>query len=444
MSVQVSRILHAGYLFQSKQANLAFDPIFENPFSRNCFAYPDAKFDLAAIRILKLDAVFISHFHDDHCSLESLNLLLKETPIFLYCQFPEIPEMIRKLGFQKVHELQIGESIEIKDFKITIRPALDFDVDSLFHVQIQNLNILNVVDSWIDPDELQRLARTKWDLILWPFQTMRELEALSPSRSSKEEPEIPSEWKEQLQILKPKFLVPSSCQFIHESWSWYNQFMFPITYKRFAAEMQEILPKTKIQRMDPGSSFHLTDQSLTASVPVSWIQTGSATDYDFRPDLQVPTSAEVAKHFPALSQSQKEKVFDYCQKDLLNQYPELGTADDYFLKPRLWKLSLFDHQGEKIDFLYEILDQKIELVTESSLDFGWLTEISIYKLHSALTTGESLTSLYARINDRKFTNEIEKDLNGVDLVEDPLVRCLFNKSPAAYQEAQLRRILEQN
>ena len=79
--LKISRILHAGYLFECSDVSIAFDPIFENPFSKNCYAYPNVQFNHEKIRNLRLDAVFISHYHDDHCSLESLVLLSKETPI---------------------------------------------------------------------------------------------------------------------------------------------------------------------------------------------------------------------------------------------------------------------------------------------------------------------------------------------------------------------------
>ena len=85
MTVQVSRILHAGYVFWCEDVEIFVDPIFENPFSRNCYAFPDVRFDLAAIRLLRPAAVFISHYHDDHCSLDSLDLLPRDTPVYLYC-----------------------------------------------------------------------------------------------------------------------------------------------------------------------------------------------------------------------------------------------------------------------------------------------------------------------------------------------------------------------
>ncbi|MGE3760530.1 MAG: MBL fold metallo-hydrolase, partial [Pseudobdellovibrionaceae bacterium] len=297
--MKISRILHAGYIFQSGDTQIAFDPIFENPFSRNCFAFPNVEFDHRKIRDLKLDAVFISHYHDDHCSLESLNLLDRQTPIYIYCLFDELFAWIRQLGFKKVYSLKLNSSIVVGEFEITPRRALDADVDSLFHIKAAGLDVLNVVDSWIDLETLDLLKQTSWDLILWPFQTMREIEVLSPSRFSRVPEGIPPEWIEQLKELKPKNIVPSSCQFIHESWSWYNQALFPISYIAFAEEVEEVLPETKIIRLDPSLSICLSKNFWERSASLDWIFPigNQDVDYDYQMDFTPQPISEIAKHF---------------------------------------------------------------------------------------------------------------------------------------------------
>ena len=244
--LKISRVLHAGYIFSCGRTQILFDPIFENPFSRNCFAFPSVRFDTEAIQKLKFSAIFISHYHDDHCSLDSLNLLDRSIPIYIYCIHIDLIEMLQELGFKSVTALKHDLTIQFGPIKITTRKALDIDVDSIFQIQVGELNILNVVDSWIDDKTMQLLEMYKpWDLILWPFQTMRELEVLSPLRANSNA-EIPKEWVRQLQTLQPRFLIPSSCQFIHEDWSWYNQAFFPISYKRFADEIKTVLKITTI------------------------------------------------------------------------------------------------------------------------------------------------------------------------------------------------------
>jgi hypothetical protein len=72
---------------------------------------------------------------------------------------------------------------------------------------------------------------------------------------------------------------------------------------------------------------------------------------------------------------------------------------------------------------------------------AWTTGIPAAKLYAALELGESLTSMYMRINDTVFEPDVERDLADADVVDDPLIRCLFGDTFGAYQAAQLRRLL---
>jgi hypothetical protein len=243
----ISRILHAGYVFDCGGTRIAFDTVFENPFSRNCHAFPDLRFDEAGIRADRFDAVFISHFHDDHCSLDSLDLLDRATPLYIYCIFDALFDMVRALGFTQVHALRLNETVQVGPFGVTPREAMDADVDSMFQVRAAGMNVLNVVDSWIDNGTLAALVdEGPWDMVLWPFQTMREIEVLAPSRFAAAPPSLPEHWLPQLQALNPRYVVPSSCQFRQEPWSWYNRAFFPITYARFGQEVAEALPGAQV------------------------------------------------------------------------------------------------------------------------------------------------------------------------------------------------------
>lgn len=444
MALKISRILHAGYVFKTEQTQIAFDPIFENPFSKNCFAFPDVKFDLEKIKDLKLSAVFISHYHDDHCSLESLQHLDKDTPVYIYCVFEELFLLVQELGFKNVHSLQLDTPVLIGDFEITPRRALDADVDSMFQIKSQGLNILNVVDSWIDDDVLNQLQTlSPWDLILWPFQTMREIEVLTPSRNRSKKSEIPSEWISQLQKLNSRYLIPSSCQFLQESWSWYNQAFFPISYEQFQQEMKVVLPSSTVMRLNPSASLILDKDSAKYSEKLNWvIPVGDQNvDYKFDSEIIAPLTADIAKNFEALTKEQTEKIYSYCQKDLIEKFSSLEhSLDPYFEKSRFWRLSVFDHTGACRNFFYQIQKNKIYLTDENPAELSWTTEIPISRFYGALEFGETLTSLYLRINDVIFSDKIEQEIESVDVIEDPLIRCLFNGSFGSYQKAQLIKI----
>ncbi|MBQ5949549.1 MBL fold metallo-hydrolase [Massilia sp. ST3] len=440
----VSRILHAGYVLECEGARIAFDTIFENPFSRNCHAFPDVRFDAERIRRQRFDAVFISHFHDDHCSLESLDLLDRATPLYVYCIFEELFAMIRALGFTQVHALSLNVPVAIGPFKVTPREAMDADVDSMFQVQAAGLNLLNVVDSWIDEDTLAQLVEQgPWDMVLWPFQTMREIEVLAPSRAAAAPPVLPEEWIRQLKALAPRVVVPSSCQFQQEPWSWYNRAFFPITYAQFAREVGAALPRARVVRMNPSVSVRLDADGLHPAAPLDWVLPVGEQDLDYvyEGNAAPPSSAEIARHFAPLSAAQEAVVMRYCRTGLVEKYGEVEASSDYFDHPRLWQLSVYGGAGEVSRFHYLLEPGRATPVEAQAGALAWTTEIPAAKLYAALELGESLTSMYMRINDTVFDAGIERALLDADVVDDPLIRCLFSDSFGAYQAAQLRRLL---
>ena len=437
MSVKVSRIFHAGYILECDGTAIAFDTLFENPFSRNCFVFPKVEISTESIKSLVFDAIFISHYHDDHCSLESLNLLDRNTPLFIFCIHKEIFEWIRELGFKNIYPLALGSSVQVGPFDITPLPALDRDVDSLFHIKVRDFNILNVVDSWIDEKTMAILEQVKtWDLVMWPFQTMREIETLEPQAAELTDRKIPFECLHQIQRLKPKLIIPSSCQFVFEDWSWLNKTYFPISYELFEKQIAEALPDAKVKRLDPSRSIFLEKAGFKTAEPLPWLQLigSDLDDYSFDGNhLPTPTS-EVAKHFPEISASQALKIQNYIQLQMPKDFYERGPSqDEFFKKRRFWRLTLFDRQGQNEAFHFSIEEDQMILLDGRPEYVDWKTEIVAYKLSSALETGESLSSLYIRITKKDKV---------ADPLEDPLIRCLFEGKFGSYQRAQLRKIIK--
>ncbi|WP_295996514.1 MBL fold metallo-hydrolase [Rugamonas sp.] len=444
MTLKISRILHAGYVFECEGTAIAFDPIVENPFSRNCHAFPAVAFDHGQIRQLKLAAVFISHFHDDHCSFDSLDLLDRRTPIYLYCQFDQLFDMIRELGLLDVHALRTDTPVHIGPYTVTPREALDTEVDSLFHIHAAGLNVLNVVDSWIAPDTLATLARSApWDMVLWPFQTMREIEVIAPSRTEREAAHIPAEWLDQLRLLNPRYIVPSSCQFVQEPWSWYNHAMFPITYRQFGREVGAALPGATIVQLSPSVSVELDRDTLTPAAPLPWVHPVGPQDVDYAYDQHIaaPATADIARRFAPLAAAQAELVHAYCRAGLLDKYRAMELPEDsYFEQPRHWQLALYDHAGALSLYHYRVEGDTITPLPVPPPALSWTTQLPLAKLYAALALGESLTSMYLRINDTLFDSATEAEVQSADIVDDPLIRCLFNDAFGAYQAAQLKRI----
>ena len=442
-SLTISRILHAGYVFDCGATRIAFDTIFENPFSHNCHAFPDVRFDLDQVRRQRFDAVFISHFHDDHCSLDSLDVLDRATPIYLYCLFDELFAMIRQLGFTHVHALHLNEAVTVGSCTVTPREAMDADVDTMFQVQAAGLNVLNVVDSWIDETTLAQLvAAGPWDMVLWPFQAMREIDVLAPTRTEAPPPALPDHWIPQLRALAPRYIVPSSCQFVQEPWSWYNRAFFPISYALFSHEVSAALPSAQVVRLNPSVAVTLDARRLHPAPSLAWVLPVGPQDVDYvyAGNAAPPSTSDIARRFAPLNAQQQARVDQWCRVELPSQYGEVEAGSDYFDVARVWQLSLYDHEGTATVYRYRLARDRAVL-DDGAGPLGWTTEIPAAKLHAALEAGEALTSVYLRVNATVFDEATESALADVDVVDDPLIRTLFSGTFGAYQAAQLKRLL---
>ena len=132
---------------------------------------------------------------------------------------------------------------------------------------------------------------------------------------------------------------------------------------------------------------------------------------------------------------------DFCQAEIVERFQCLPEPQDaYFAKSRIWRLVIYNNLGQAFNFHYKIKLNLIESLGAELLDPSWLTEISMTKLYGALENGETLSSIYIRINDILFDSQTEDELQDVDLIEDPLLRCLYQSSFGGYQKNQLRKL----
>lgn len=232
---------------------------------------------------------------------------------------------------------------------------------------------------------------------------------------------------------------------MQEPWSWYNRAFFPITYAQFTREVQAALPAAQVVRLDPSVSVRLDADGLHPAAPLAWVIPvgGQDVDYDYQGNAAPPPTGDIARHFAALTATQMQRVLDYCLSELPQKYGAVEASSDYFDTPRTWRLSLFDHHGEVTRFHYRLAEDAATLVDGAdAVPLGWSTELPAAKLYGALEQGESLTTMYMRINAETFDADTERDLADADVVDDPLIRCLFSDTFGAYQAAQLRRLLE--
>jgi len=112
---------HQGWLIGTASTKVLLDPILTPEFSAVAGAgmkvFPPRRFDPAAAPAL--DAVIISHEHDDHFHLPSLNLISREVPLYLPANASwAMHRAAAAMGFQ-VRAMAGGETFTVGDLEVT-------------------------------------------------------------------------------------------------------------------------------------------------------------------------------------------------------------------------------------------------------------------------------------------------------------------------------------
>lgn len=112
---------HQGWIVQTERAAILIDPLLDEQFGQLPEAgwrlYPPRRMDFG--QFPAIDAVFLSHEHDDHFQLATLARISREVPIFLSDRSSWAAERIlRDLEFS-VERVADGSTVEADDLRLT-------------------------------------------------------------------------------------------------------------------------------------------------------------------------------------------------------------------------------------------------------------------------------------------------------------------------------------
>jgi L-ascorbate metabolism protein UlaG (beta-lactamase superfamily) len=115
--VGITWIGHASFLIQTPEHAVLIDPNWAK-WLKVIKRLKDP--GLAIHELPAIDLVLVSHAHFDHLDKRSLKAVASDQPIVV----PEnVGNLVHGLGFNRVHELQRWESMELGSLKITLTPA---------------------------------------------------------------------------------------------------------------------------------------------------------------------------------------------------------------------------------------------------------------------------------------------------------------------------------
>lgn len=145
--MRVDFIGHASLLVRSGQLSLLSDPWWTSPAYRDqWYPYPipvPERFDVS-----RVDAVYISHSHEDHLHAPTLKALLERAPdvqaLIPLRHDTGMRDYLRRIGFRRIRELASGSPVTLRGARLTLFTHLD---DSLLAVQAGGQTLLNLNDA---------------------------------------------------------------------------------------------------------------------------------------------------------------------------------------------------------------------------------------------------------------------------------------------------------
>ncbi len=170
--IGVTWIGHASFLIQTEKHAILIDPNWARWLKVvKRLKHPG----LTLHELPSIDLVLVTHAHFDHLDKKSLRAVAAHQPIVV----PEhVGNLVHGLGFQKVHELAIWETLQYQDITITLTPSLHWGARMLhdrhrgfggFLIEYAGKTIFHCGDSAYFPGFREIGERVKIDVALLPI-----------------------------------------------------------------------------------------------------------------------------------------------------------------------------------------------------------------------------------------------------------------------------------
>ncbi len=118
-----------------------------------------------------IDYLFISHEHQDHLDVNTLNQLPKTTPV-LICRFetPKFKNYLAGLGFTNILEHNSGEKIALGDgVEATIFGTAEYTNDAAILVEHEGVRCFNETDCKLHYSDLEKIGKLGIDIGFYMF-----------------------------------------------------------------------------------------------------------------------------------------------------------------------------------------------------------------------------------------------------------------------------------
>jgi hypothetical protein len=360
---------HHSWLFSSGGSSLLVDPIFTDRFgftdSVELRLYPPRRLELGAFPAV--DAVFLTHEHEGHFELPSLNALDREIPIYIPARSSlAMRQAITELGFE-LRLLNPGEPLSIGGLQL-----LPMTADQVNNGVIDEWDVLPYL-VWdraghgslftnVDMRATEGMRRLAQGVLgrpgLWAHTTNHSQWNFQASWLSPDEAGL-RDWVRRVidyqERLAVEWTEPEALLVVGGGWcyggelAWLNHNAFPFENTEAAAILSALLPKRRVEAPLPGDTLQMREGRLVeisragfvAALPreewpgrqyrrdVAWLQSyGPACGRRELPEEELPALEvaldELAAHLYA--RELFRRLYSRSAEELRGRKPTLALA----------------------------------------------------------------------------------------------------------------------
>lgn len=343
----LTKLPHAGMIVSGKSHHILFDPLLHNELISSAYTLnPKVQLNEAQFKKFDFSALFISHAHEDHLNLPSINLLNREITVYFPRGAIQIPNLLLRLGFRKFVQFQAGESFQFGELEVIPTPSLvDFEENG-FIVKSKSASVWNLVDSVLNTSEVDKLLKRHGPptLLLCYYQAIRENEICNKKIFSSSFESIANHYVNVAARTKARYVCPSSFDLFNAVSPWLNSYIGPVEKSDFIAQVCAKHPNSKPLTLNYGQSVDLSDASGCSILPRTYspLEKLGLKESGFISKERSPLND---KRLPAKDAKGLNRIMQREFLEMLNASPQKALALYAFIKKMKWMIVVFNAKG---------------------------------------------------------------------------------------------------
>jgi L-ascorbate metabolism protein UlaG (beta-lactamase superfamily) len=267
---------HASILAKLSGKNFLFDPVLAKPPHLGSWLfYPEMKIDAC---LLDVDAVFISHQHQDHFDVDFLKQLPEKTEIYIVAGRPQFSKMLKNEGIVYI-EIPENQIFELGGGVTCIGVTHEYNgIDSAITISNGKFTIYHGNDCFLSSEKLKivKALYPKVDVACIPFAYVHWypflLDDVSEAWRTQESDRLIKKYLDygltQIEDLEPSIAIPFGANMFYfdDVDSYHNKAVVsPLDFEEYAAQVNFKMHKV-IKPLFAGDSI-VSGSQLTGMVP---------------------------------------------------------------------------------------------------------------------------------------------------------------------------------